>query len=224
MSKANFFNKGIVKGKLIKSKIVEWSKNDRKGKFLSMEVDTGRNNRVKVTLFGTKSKPNKHKEIHETYPVGSMVEISGEVEEREFTTQTGAQGIDRSVRAFVVKSLMSEIATNGTFIIQGIVKSVREISGGIQVVVRVDDSYTDKEGNEKVNSKEFTLSADIEMIETFDIVKRANAKFKGYILNKLELDEFGDIVGRSEMFKVAKIDKVISPDELIEEDEELPFD
>lgn len=221
MSKAAFFNKGLLKGKLIKSELVSWEKDGKKGDFLSLEVDTGNSNKVKATLFPTKSNPNKHKEIFEAYPIGAMVEVSGNVNEREYEAN-GKRGVDRSLSAFTVKSLDDEKEPNATFIIQGIVESVKETNEGVSIKVRLDESY-EKDG--KTVEKDplyFTLQGDVsDQLDELDVVKGCNAKFKGRIYNKLEFDDYGDITGNVQMFQIDKIENVIQPDDL--EEEELPF-
>lgn len=222
MAKANFFNKGLLKGKMVKSEIVSWEKGDRSGEFLALEIDTGDNNRIKSTIFPTRSNPNKHKEMLEKYPVGSMVEVSGNVQEREYEKNGGGKGVDRSVQGFTIRPLRDESKTMATFIIQGIVEKIKEVSDGVEVLVRVDDSY-EKNGETITRSEYFTLEGDVaDLIFDLDVVTNCNAKFKGKIFNKLEFDDYGDIVGNVQMFYIEKIENVIPPDELVEADEEFP--
>lgn len=225
MAKAVFFNKGLVKGKVVKADIVKFEgKGDKKGgEFLSLEVDTGSGNKIKSTLFPSKANPNKHTEMLASYPVGSMVEVSGSVNEKEYESN-GKKGIDRSVSAFGIRPLKEDSKPMATFIIQGIVKSVKETNSGAIVKVDFIDSY-EKDG--KVIKKDpvtFTLEGDVaEQIDDLSVVKGCNAKFKGKIFNKLEFDDYGDITGNIQMFQIEKIENVIDPDDLEEDDEELPF-
>ena len=225
MAKVVYFNKGLLKGEIVKSEIIKYEGKDGKdgGEFLSLEVGTGNGNRIKATLFPTKSNPNKHTEMLNSYPVGTMVEVVGTVNEKEYESN-GRKGIDRSISAYSIRPLKDGVVSNATFIIQGIVQSIKEVEDGVQVKVEFIDSY---EKDEQVIYKDpviFTLEGDVaDLIDENDVVKGCNAKFKGKIFNTLEFDDYGDIVGNIQMFQIDKIESVIDPDELEDEDEELPF-
>jgi hypothetical protein len=221
MPKATFFNKGLLKGTLSKSEIVKFEgKGGKKGgSFLSLEVATGNGNKIKGTIFPTKSNPQKHTELHATYPVNSKVEVSGRIQEQEFESKSGKKGIDRSVGATSIKTLTDE-KQGATFILQGIVEKVKETSDGILVTVRYDETYENDKKEEITRSEEYNLVVeDEDLISDNDVVKGCNAKFKGRILNSLEYDEYGDITGSIQAFKVEKVENVISPDDLVTEEE-----
>ena len=218
MSKATFFNKGLLKGKLTKCEIISYDKNGNKGEFLSLEVSTGSGNKVKATMFPTKKDPKKHLEMKSTYPVNSMVEISGNISEKEYDSN-GRKGIDRSLGAMSIRTLIDESKMMATFIMQGIVERIRETSDGAVVVVRYDNTYTNASNVEVTNTEHFTLTLDDGgLINEEDVVVGCNAKFKGKIFNSLEFDDYGDIVGNVQAFKVDKIENVIQPEDLVEEE------
>lgn len=225
MAKAKFFNKGTARGKVTRVEIVEYE-GKKKGHFLSMEVDTLQGNKAKITLFPTESEPNKDKNIKELFPIGSIVEAVGKVVENEFETRTGQKGIDRSISANKVEAYVKDDRYNVTFILQGIVEQIRQIPDGALIKISHDENYTDKEGNlvEKEPSI-FNIQATEDLVFESGIEKGCNAKFKGQILNEIEYDDYGDIVGRSQMFKVEKIDSVVLADDLTNDDdlEESPF-
>lgn len=226
MTKVKFFNKGLLKGKLVKSELVEYESRTGKNVFLSVEVDTGDSNKIKGTVFPTKKNPNKPKELKESFPIGSLVTVSGTVNEKEFETQSGRIGIDRSVNAFSITTLTDDTKCGATFIIQGIVDKMREVSDGIEIQVRYDETYQPEGKDEVTRSAIFTLTLPenkADLIDDLDVEVGCNAKFKGFIFNQLEFDDFGDIIGNVQMFQVAKIENVIPADELLEDEEELPF-
>lgn len=227
MAKAKFYNKGIARGKVTKSDIVNYEnkRTKEKGHFLSMEVDSLNGNRVKVTMFPTKTEPNKDKEIKEMFSVGSIVEVTGRVSENEFSTKNGQKGIDRSISANKIETYVKDNKYSITFIIQGIVEQIRQITSGALIKIKYDESYTDENGNivEREPSY-FNIQATEDLILESGLEKGCNAKFKGLILNQVELDEYGDVLGRSQMFKVEKIENIVLADDLFDDDlEESPF-
>jgi hypothetical protein len=229
MGKRKYFNKGVLKGTVVRSEVVEYeSKNGKgKGRFLSMEVNTGDGNRIKATVFNNASNPTKAQDLHDQFPVNSKVDVSGNVRESEFTTKSGRKGLDRSVSVMSVKTLKDDTRTNGTFIIQGDVEKIRETEDGSEITVRLDTSYEDKTTKKRIEREErFTLNADTDVTDELydlDVNKGCNAKFKGVILNRLEFDDYGDIIANVQMFKVEKVEDVLQPDD-IEDEEDLPFD
>lgn len=228
MAKPNYFNKGLLKGRVVKAEIVEFEGREGKdgGSFLSIEVESGNGNKNKATLFPSKKAPNKHREMLSSYPVGSMVEVSGSVNEKPFKSSSGKEGIDRSVSAFSIRPL-GDGKSGATFIIQGIVSApVRETEDGVVVKVDFIDSYEGQDGKTvKKDPVTFTLEggSDIaEMADDLSVVKGCNAKFKGQIINSLEFDDYGDIIGSTQMFKIEKIENVIDPSDLEEDEEDMP--
>lgn len=222
MAEKVFFNRGILKGELTKSELIDFNSKKGKDKFLSIEVNTGDGNRVKATVFPSKKNPTKPRDLNASYPVGTMVNVSGSVNEREYEKQNGGTAIDRSLNAFSVNHMKDSDKEGATFIIQGTVDNMRETQDGIQVVVKYDETYTPEGKSEETKSTYFTLVVpedDADIIDELDVEVGCNAKFKGFILNQLEFDDFGDIIGSVQMFKVAKIENVISADDL----EDLPF-
>lgn len=225
MSKAKYFNKGVLKGTVAKSELIDFDGKTGKSKFLSVEIFTGNSNRIKATVFPTKTNPSKPQELNKEYPVNSVVEISGNVRESEYESKNGGKkGIDRSVSAIAFRPLASDVKHNATFILQGDVLKIKEVADGVEITIEVQNEY-EKDGEKKVSTESFTLAGDksiIELISDVDLNKGCNAKFKGLILNKLEFDDYGDIVGSVQKFQVEKIEDVLQADELGNE-EEVPF-
>jgi hypothetical protein len=219
MAKATMYNKGIIRGKLSKAEIVKYkNKKGESGEFLSLEVNC-KGNRAKATMFASKADPNKIHKVLEAYPVGSLVQINGGVQEKEYKTNSGKTGIDRSVNAFIVQDYTPSNSSpmRASFILQGIVEKIREVSGGGEIKLRVDNIYTTKDDVEVVTEEYFnlTLSEDMfEIADSMNVAPGCNAKFKGQILNILEEDEYGDIIGSIQSFRVEVIEAVVDKDEL----------
>lgn len=223
MGKRKYFNKGLLKGAVAKSELIEFNGKAGKAKFLAIEINTGDSNRVKATFFPTASNATKAKDIHEAYKVGDMVELSGNVREREWE-KNGKKGIDRSVAGMTVKAMKEGAKTNATFILQGDVQKVKESEDGGILVIRLDTSY-EKDGKKIEQEEIFNLVLDedgMELVDDLDVAIGCNVKCKGLILNKLEFDDYGDVIDNVQMFKIDKIEDVLQPDE-IEDDEEVDF-
>lgn len=224
MSKVKSFNKGMAKGTLVKSELIEYEnkKTKAKQKFLAMEVDTGDNNKVKAVVFPTQKNPMKPKEIFDQYPVGSRVDVSGSVQEKEFESKNGNKGIDRSLGAFSVKMLESD-KTMAPFILQGLANKVKEVDGGFEVTIDVDNSY-EKDGKTIEQSDSFTVFVPESLEDDMeDVVPKCGVKFKGQLLNRLEFDDYGDILGDTRMFQVEKIEDIVDPDVIAEMEEKPDF-
>ena len=227
MAKAKFFNKGLAKGTVSKSEVITFkNKNKEDSAFLAMEVATGNGNKVKVTHFPSKANPNRHQEVYENFPVGNMVEVTGNVSERAYENKAGKNVIDRGLSANSFKPLIDETKTGATFILQGIITKLKETEDGVQVLINVDTSYTNKDNKVIEQSDDFHLEGDsdiLELMEELDANVGCNVKFKGRMVNQLEFDDYGDIVSSSNMFKIERVEDVIEKDDLIEETEELGF-
>lgn len=223
MPKPIFFNKGIAKGKLTKSEIVTFEKNGKGGEFLSLEIEAGTGNRIKATVFPTLKNARKHIDIYTEFPVGSYVEVSGNVQEREFESKSGQTGIDRSISAFNVKPMKDGDTQGAVFILHGIIDSIKETSTGTKVTLLLKNDY-EKDGTIITRPDSFFhLESPLDLKSEFDIYKGCNVKFKGRILNELTFDDYGDITGNTRMFLIEKVENIVEPDELKEEDEDLPF-
>lgn len=224
MTQAKYFNKGTVRGTLTKCDIVEYEKDGNKGKFLSLEVTT-EGNRIKGNIFNTKKNPNLVDELHDAFPINKKVEITGRVQEREYETQTGKKGIDRSLSVMTLKDMPENTKEGAKFILQGIVDKIKEVDSGVEIIITVDNSYKKEDGELVEREDTFTLHGNkdiVDLIDDLDVNKGCNAKFKGQILNKLIFDDYGDIEDSIQMFLVEKIENVVQKDDL-EEQEEVSF-
>lgn len=221
---AKHYNKGTLKGRVSKSELIEYNSQTGKAKFLSIEVDTGDKNRVKGVMFPTKSNPNKAIEASQQFPVNSLVEASGNVQEKPYEGKEGKKGgIDRSISVNSIKTLGAEDKHIAAFVLQGIVTKIKEINDDeAEVELTIDASYTDKNKVLVVKEDVIHLKADgaaLDIIDDLDIEKGDNVKFKGRIFNKLVTDDYGDIVGTVQEFKIDKAEDVIKKDEITKPDE-----
>jgi hypothetical protein len=221
MSKRNYFNKGTLRGTVTRNEMVEMKDKETgsvKGKFLSLEVDCGGNNKVQTTVFNSQANPNKAQELSDQFPVGAKVEVSGNTQEREYKTDSGKTGVNRGVSGMSVRPLPAEGKINATFLLQGDVLKILEREDGGIIAVEVDNSYTDKRTQKKVERKDvFTLTLDkvvYEQAENLEVHKGCNAKFKGKIITAVEFDDYGDIIGNISMLKLDKIEEVVPKSEL----------
>lgn len=224
MGKPSYFNKGTAKGIIKKAEIIEFDSKQAgkgKGKFLSLEINTGGTNRVKCTVFGTKTSPSKPQDFLLQFPVGSKVEAVGNVKEAEFETNNGKKGIDRSISVNSIKPLTGE-EMNASFILQGIVSKIKDKDGQLEVSVDIDSSYTPDGGTlvERIDNYNLIIEEEyVELLDLTDLEKGCNAKFKGRIINELELDEYNDVKSSKQMFKVQLVENIITKDDL----EDSPF-
>jgi len=231
MPVAQYFNKATLKGTVSRSQIIDFDNKKTGGKnsFLSMEINTGKSNKVKTVLFPTANNPNKHNEIASQYPVNSKVEITGKLQEKEYESQSGQKRKDRSVSIISIRPLEDESKIGAKFVLQGLVKKIKESSDGVNIEIDYIESYTptgSKEKKEVVSSFELTVPGSTEkfdeLLDGEDLIKGCNAKFKGIVFNQIEFDDYGDIVGNNRMFAVEKITDIVEPSE-IEEPEVMPF-
>lgn len=225
MSKAQFYNKGTMRGTLTKSELVEYNSRSGKDKFLAIEVTTADGNKGKATIFNTRSNPNKAQSLHQQFPVGTKVEVAGTVKEREYERRDGEVGIDRSINAYHMGQMNPTKREGVLFILQGIIKQIREIPNGVMIRLAYEERFTRQSDNtEVVNEYLYTLEGDeriAEMVFNGDIQVGCNIKAKGQMLNKLEFDDYGDILGSTQCFSIEKIENIIQPEDL--EAEELDF-
>lgn len=225
MAQARYFNRGTLRGIVSKSDLIEYTGKNGKDKFLAVEVNTGGTNKVKATFFNNKSNPNKAQELHEQYPVNSKVEVTGAIGEREFEGNNGKKGIDRSLSGFSLRAKREEAKDGAFFIFQGMVQRIVETEDGAKVTVLYVEEYENAQKEKVTREETVTLHADhdvVELISDVDLTTGCNAKFKGQILNKLEFDEYGDVIDNIQMFKIDKIEDVVQKDELTE-GEKLDF-
>jgi hypothetical protein len=218
MAKRNYFNKGMLKGTVVRNEIVKY-KNAKgvEGSFLALEVNCGGNNKVQASVFNTKSNPTKAQEMSDSFPLGTKVEVSGNVQERDYETESGKKGTSRSVGAMTIRPLTDDSKIGATFLLQGDVLKIVETDNGGLVTIEIDTSYEDANKNKIERKETFVLTADEEVykkMEEEDVHKGCNAKFKGYIITSVEYDDFGDIVGNISMFTLAELDSVVAKDDI----------
>lgn len=143
-----------------------------------------------------------------------LVKAIAEFEENKYTNKNGIECVSARYNVRKIDAFTNSEKQNITFTYKGYVKGYKETDDNIKI--RLALPKVDRDMNMSgVNSVtvEATDPEVIESISPMDIEKGCIVSVKGYILNTVEYDEFGDKIKDDKYNSIVKIDEVIEADE-----------
>lgn len=145
---------------------------------------------------------------------GILVRAIAMFEENKYTNKQGIECVSARYNVIKLDGFTDETKQNITFNFKGFVKGIKE--GDNNTKIRLVLPKTDKDGNMSAVSNVTVEATDNEVIESInskDIEKGCVVSVKGYILNTVEYDEFGDKVRDDKYNSISKVDDVIEADD-----------
>lgn len=135
-------------------------------------------------------------------------------EENKYVNKQGIECVSARYNVIKIDNCTDETKQNITFNFKGYVKGVKE--GENNTKIRIALPKVDKGGNMSGVSNVTVEAIDNEVIETIsskNIEKGCVVNLKGFILNTIEYDEFGDKIRDDKYNSISKIGDIIEADE-----------
>lgn len=173
-------------------------------------------NRIMGKVFNTKKNPNLIDEMIKTFKRGDSVGVSGRLTERHFTTKDNRDGIDTTPTFFFITPVHPDEKESSTFMIEGFVGRIKELdSGDYEIFFDVLNENLDGEITLETYRTEATEDVVSEMYDQ-DFEEKCYVKVAGFLINKLIVDEFNQVVDSKKGLKIAKMYSCVVPDEVNE--------